>query len=414
MATNLITYRCTQCGKEFGTDRLHYLCDDCSRNYAPGMPLLGVLEAVFDYEAIAKAWKDNPDPLLFSAVDSKFYPPIPVGNTAFFSPALLQTRCPQLRNLWIKNDSLNPSGSYKDRASQLVVADAVQKGIDEIVCASTGNAASSLACIAASAGKKAVIFAPESAPLAKLIQIQVHGAELHKVQGTYDDAFKAALDYTATHECMCRNTGYHPLTVDGKKSAGLEIYIQNGFRVPQWIVIPVGDGVILTGIYKAFIDLQRAGIIDRLPKLLAVQAESSDAITNYWESGIYTDAVKPATIADSISVKTPALAHWAVKAIIDTNGKAIRISDSEIQQAQLELARYAGVFAEPSSAATLAGLKKAIDKGWIPASEGTTERETGTTKRDTEMTDRETGLREEQIVLLITGNGLKDPAAVKL
>jgi len=153
-------------------------------------------------------------------------------------------------------------------------------------------------------------------------------------------------------------------------------------------VIPVGDGVILTGIYKAFLDLQRAGITQNLPHLLCVQAESSDAITSYWETGNYHDAENPVTIADSIKVKTPALAHWSVKALIETDGKGIRVSDAEIQEAQLELAKYTGVFAEPSSSATLAGLKKAVNKRWL---------------KD-----------ENDIVLLITGHGLKDPGAVKL
>lgn len=381
MSCYLSHYRCTQCGKEYDTNTLHYLCDSCSKDYKPGMPLLGVLEAVFDYQAIARKWKQKPDPLLFSAVDPKYYPPLPVGNTPYFA-------YPHKPKLWIKFDGLNPSGSYKDRASQVVLADAMQKQVHEIVAASTGNAASSLACLAASVNKKAVIFAPAGAPPAKLIQILAHGAELHKVQGTYDDAFKAALEYTAQHDCMCRNTGYHPLTVDGKKSAGLEIFVQHGYKVPDWIVIPVGDGVILTGIYKAFLDLQRSGITDKLPKLLCVQAESSDAITSYWESGVYHDAVKPATIADSISVRTPALAHWAVLAIIESNGKALRVSESEISAAQLELARQAGVFAEPSSSATLAGYSKARALNWIKP--------------------------KDQTVLLITGHGLKDPQAVKL
>lgn len=385
MSCYLSNYRCIECGRKYAKDKLQYLCDDCSREYKPGMPLLGVLEAVFDYQKIAKRWKQKPDPLLFSAVDPKYYPPLPVGNTPFFRAQRLEQ--PGYK-LWLKFDGLNPSGSYKDRASQIVVADAAQKGIDEIVAASTGNAASSLACLAASVGKKAVIFAPQSAPPAKLIQIQAHGAILHKVKGSYDDAFKAALEYTHSHECMCRNTGYHPLTIDGKKSAGLEIYIENGFRVPDWIVIPVGDGVILTGIYKAFLDLQRAGIIDVLPKLLCVQAESSDAITSYWESGVYHDAIKPGTMADSISVTTPALAHWSVLALVETDGKAIRVSENEIQTAQLDLARKAGVFAEPSSSATLAGWNQAVNKGWIKP--------------------------KEQSVLLITGHGLKDPQAVKL
>lgn len=378
MANFLIAYRCIECGREFDPLQLNYLCPDCSRDYKPGMPLKGVLEAVFDYKKIAGKWKAKPDPLLFSAIDPKFYPPMPVGNTPLY----------KLSNLMLKLDSHNPSGSYKDRASQLVVADAIRKGINEIVAASTGNAASSLACLAASAGKKAVIFAPESAPPAKLIQIQAHGATLHKVKGSYDDAFKAALEYTHSHNCLCRNTGYHPLTVDGKKSSGLEIYLQCGNQVPDWIVVPVGDGVILTGIYKAFLDLQRAGITDRLPRLLCVQAESSDAITSYWETGVYHDAASPSTVADSISVKTPALAHWAVLALWETDGKAQRVSENEILSAQLELARNWGVFAEPSSSATLVGLKNAMQKGWIKP--------------------------KDKVVLMITGHGLKDPGAVKL
>ncbi|HNS84562.1 MAG TPA: pyridoxal-phosphate dependent enzyme [Candidatus Cloacimonas sp.] len=392
MKSYLLKYRCIECGKEFNSKELHYLCDECGRDYVPGIPLKGVLEAVFDYEEIGRRWKQKPDPLLFSAVNPKFYPPLPVGNTPFF-----RVRIPGLKSgetassdypIGIKFDGLNPSGSYKDRASQLVVADALQKGITEIVTASTGNAACSLACLGASAGLKVVIFAPQNAPPAKLIQIQVHNAELHKVDGSYDDAFIAALEYTKIHNCMCRNTGYHPLTIDGKKSAGIEIYIQNGYKVPDWIVIPVGDGVILTGIYKAFLDLQRAGITQNLPHLLCVQAESSDAITSYWETGNYHDAENPVTIADSIKVKTPALAHWSVKALIETDGKGIRVSDAEIQEAQLELAKYTGVFAEPSSSATWAGLKKTVTKRWVNA--------------------------DSDIVLLITGHGLKDPGAVKL
>lgn len=392
MKSYLSYYRCIECGKELDTQKLHYLCDECGRDYLPGMPLKGVLEAIFNYAEIGKKWQEKPDPLLFSAVNPEFYPPLPVGNTPFFRTEILGLESGEMKSsgypIGIKFDGLNPSGSYKDRATQLVVADALQKGITEIVTASTGNAACSLACLGASARLKIVIFAPESAPPAKLIQIQVHNAELHKVQGSYDDAFKAALEYAKTHNCMCRNTGYHPLTIDGKKSAGLEIYIQNSFKVPDWIIIPVGDGVILTGIYKAFVDLQRAGIIQNLPQLLGVQAESSDAITSYWETGTYKDAENPVTIADSIKVKTPALAHWAVKALKETNGKCIRVSDFEIQEAQLKLAAETGVFAEPSSAATLAGLQKAFARNWLNGN--------------------------EDIVLLITGHGLKDPKAVKL
>jgi len=258
----------------------------------------------------------------------------------------------------------NPSGSLKDRASELVVADANRLGIKEIVCASTGNAASSLACLCASMGKKAVIFAPKQAPQAKLVQIRVHGAELHLVAGTYDDAFAAALEYSAQNDCLNRNTAYNPFTIEGKKTAGLEIWRQLG-SVPDWIVVPVGDGVILAAIHKAFFDLLSCGIIEYLPKLLAVQAESSDAITSYWESSEYRDAANPMTIADSISVKAPSNAHGAVVALRESEGKAIRVHDDAILRDQKELARKTGVFAEPSAAATLSGLLGAIDNGWI-------------------------------------------------
>lgn len=378
-------FRCVDCGAEYALDEVRYLCPQCSRDYAPGVPLPGVLETVFDYPAIAAAWEDNPDPMLFSALDPDYYPPLPVGLTPFFEVDRLGREL-GLASLYLKNDGLNPSGSLKDRASELVVADAIRLGIGEIVCASTGNAASSLACLCASAGKKAVIFAPAAAPPAKLVQIQVHGATLHRVDGTYDDAFAQALDYSARHACLNRNTAYHPFTIEGKKTAGLDIWAQLG-EVPDWIVVPVGDGVILTAIHKAFTDLLRTGLTDRLPRLLAVQAESSDAITSYWETGSYADAVKPATIADSISVKTPSCARWAIRALKESDGRAVRVSDTAILHDQKELARKTGVFCEPSCAATLSGLKAAQQRGWIGP--------------------------EDSVVLLITGHGLKDIDAVK-
>lgn len=382
--THFSHWQCRSCGKTFARDEVRYLCPDCSRDYRPGIPLIGVLEAIFDYEEIAGKYRpemsQNELTELFSAVSPEHYPALPVGNTPFF-------RLNAPGEIWVKNDALNPSGSFKDRASQLVVSQANRLGIREIVCASTGNAASSLAAYSASAGIKAVIFAPASAPTAKLVQIKVHGAELHKVQGTYDDAFKSALDYSATHDCLNRNTAYHPLTIEGKKSSGLEIFVQNGHQVPDWIVIPVGDGVIISGIHKAFVDLQRAGITDRLPRLLAVQAERSDAITTYFESGKYADSINPATIADSISVTTPSNADWAVCAIRESSGTALRVSDTQISEAQRELAAKHGIFAEPSSAATFAGYQLALAKDLVnPA---------------------------EQVVLLITGHGLKDIGSVK-
>jgi threonine synthase len=383
----LTHYRCTQCGKEYKRDEVRYLCPVCSVDYKVGIPLKGALEAIFDYEAIAAGWKQSPDPELFSAVEPLYYPELPVGNTPLFRSNRLALEI-GLADVLIKNDGLNPSGSLKDRASHLMVAEAIRLKEKKVVTASTGNAACALSALCASAGLEAVIFAPKSAPPAKLIQIKVHGAKLIPVDGTYDDAFAVSLDYTATEGGLNRNTGYHPLTIEGKKSVGMEIFVQNSFNVPDWIVVPVGDGVILTAVHKAFLDLQRAGLVSRLPHLLSVQAESSDAITRYFASGTYSDAERPVTIADSIKVRTPSLAHWAVQALIESNGACVLVTDDEIRQAQLLLAQTTGVFAEPAAASTLAGLIRAKEQHIL--------------------------CRMDQVVLLVSGHGLKDTGAVKI
>lgn len=388
----LTGFRCLDCGKDYAPDAVRYLCPTCSADYHAGMPLKGILEALFDYAAIAATWQNEQSACqqenmhrlcdLLSPVDKEYYPNLPVGYTP-----LIESRALAGEPLQLKFDGVNPSGSYKDRASHLVVAEARRLGIKQIVCASTGNAACSTAALCAAAGLDAVIFAPQSAPAAKLVQIRVHGAMLHKVEGTYDDAFAAALDYAADHECLCRNTAYHPYTIEGKKTAGLELWLQLG-RVPDYIFIPTGDGVILAGIFKAFTDLQRCGLIDRLPVLIAAQAESSDAITSYHETGTYHDAMRPVTIADSISVRTPSAAHLAHKALTETKGFGIRVTDAEIRAAQRVLAQRTGIFCEPSSAATLAALYRAKEQGKL--------------------------VQGASIVLMLTGHGLKDIQAVAL
>lgn len=383
----LTHYQCTLCGARYQRDEVRYLCPVCSADFKPGMPLKGVLEAIFDYEAIAKQWASNPDIDLFSAVEPEFYPELPVGNTPFFRSNRLAQSI-GLMDVLIKNDGLNPTASLKDRASFLMVAEAIRLKEKRIVTASTGNAAVALSALCASAGIEAVIFVPKTAPPAKLTQIRVHGAQLIMVDGTYDDAFAQSLEYTAKYGVLNRNTGYHPLTIEGKKTVGLEIYLQNNGNVPDWIVVPTGDGVILAGVHKAFVDLQRAGIITLLPHLLAVQAESSDAVYRYWKTGVYSDAIQPKTCADSISVTTPSNADWAVCSIRETEGAVVLVTDEEIHSAQKLLATTAGVFAEPASAAGLAGLQKAIESHIL--------------------------CRRDQVVLLITGHGLKDISAVKL
>ncbi len=375
-------YKCGTCGKRYRREEVRYLCPSCARDYRPGIPLVGVLTAEFDYAAIRKQFKKaTPDWNLFSAVESRFYPAYAMGMTPFFRSAALGDER-GFRNVWIKNDGLNPSGSLKDRASFLVVAEANRLGEETVVAASTGNAASALAAVCAAAGKRALIFVPESAPKAKLAQMLLYGARVAPVKGSYDDAFRLSLEYTAAKGGLNRNTAYHPLTIEGKKTVGLEIWQQNGWRAPDAIIVPVGDGVIIYSVYKAFHDLKSAGLISRLPQLVCAQAKNSSAIHHYVTTGKYRNARHPATIADSISVSIPSNAHLARKAVLESNGFSLTVTDREILAAQQTLARKTGVFAEPAAAATVAALKK-IQAATLLGP-------------------------QKQIVLLITGHGLKD------
>jgi threonine synthase len=375
-------YQCSNCGKRYQRDEVRYLCPLCARDYRPGIPLLGVLSAQFDYTVIRKKFnKFKPDWNLFSAVEEEFFPPIPVGNTPFFQTAALGNKL-GFDNVWIKNDGLNPSASLKDRASFLVVAEANRLKETTIVAASTGNAASALAAVSAASGKRALIFVPQNAPKAKLVQMILYGATVVPVKGTYDDAFRLSLEYTAKRGGLNRNTAYHPLTIEGKKTVGLETWQQNNWRVPDAILVPTGDGVIISGVHKAFCDLKAAGLTSRLPRLICVQAEKSNAIHHYLESGIYENAANPNTVADSISVSIPSNAHMARKAVVESGGFSITVSDDEILAGQQTLAAKTGVFAEPACSAVVAALKKL-------------------------RMSKRLG-RKEQIVLLITGHGLKD------
>jgi threonine synthase len=213
----------------------------------------------------------------------------------------------------------------------------------------------------------------------------LYGATMIPVRGTYDDAFRLSLEYTAKRGGLNRNTAYHPLTIEGKKTVGLEIWQQNDWKVPDAILVPVGDGVILSAVHKAFCDLQAAGLISELPRLICVQAEKSNAIHHFIESGVYRNAAEPQTVADSISVSIPSNAHMARTAVLDSSGFSITVSDGEILEAQRLLAVRTGVFAEPASSAVVAALRKLRETRQIA--------------------------RKDQVVLLITGHGLKDVEA---
>ena len=353
------------------------LCPECSSTHKSGQPLNGVLEV-----ELSGTLESN-DPLEFLPVEGQYFPAIPVGNTPLWQPEKLQ-KIYGFPELYLKDDGVNPTGSLKDRASFLVAAFARKHGIREVVVASTGNAGSSMAGVGAAAGLKVKLFLPKTAPQAKMIQALQYGADLVLADKNYDQAFSLSLEYSNTRGGMNRNTAYNPMTIEGKKTVSIEIFKQLK-KAPDHVFVSVGDGVIMSGVYKGFRDLLQLGRIDKIPVVHAVQASGSDAICRAMESGDFDgQAESPVraakTVADSISVDTPSNGHLALKNLKAFGGHCFTVTDEEILCAQKELSSTCGLFSEPAAATAYAGFlkqKAALDSN-------------------------------ETCVVLLTGNGLKD------
>jgi len=397
-----IGYRCSLCNAEYLPGQVTYTCPKDGGN----------LDVVLDYNALRQ--KFQPEDLTCRCEDSlwRYLPLLPVpdpggegtplraaGWTPVFSLSRLAEKL-NLRNLWLKDESRNPTASFKDRASAVVVARAREIGAETLVTASTGNAGAALAGMSAAIGQKAVIFAPKSAPPAKVAQLLVYGARVLLVDGSYDDAFDLTIKAADEFGWYCRNTGYNPFTAEGKKTAAFEIWewarseirdsrIDNrdssqltNLESRITIFVSVGDGNIISGLHKGFKDLHALGWLDQIPRLIGVQAEGSAAIANAFFAG--TERITPVsakTLADSISVDLPRDGVRAVRASRQTGGSYTTVSDREILDAIAELGKV-GIFAEPAGAAAYAGLVKAVEQGIVS--------------------------EEDPILVLNTGFGLKD------
>lgn len=261
-----------------------------------------------------------------------------------------------------------------------MAAFATKFGLNEIVLASTGNAGSSMSGVGAAAGLKVKLYLPKTAPTAKLVQALQYGAELVKVNGTYDEAYELSMEWCRKEGGLSRNTAHNPMTIEGKKTVALEIFRQMGHRVPDHVFVPVGDGVIIGGVYKGFRDLVDLGLAEKVPTVHGVQAEGSCALSRAVENRGFTPPVPSDTLADSISVDVPKGGYYALKQILKYGGRAFTVSDREIIDAQKDLSTWTGLFVEPAAAASYAGYLKV----------------------------RESIPREESVVLLVTGSGLKD------
>ena len=369
-----------------------FLCPACGGN----------LDITYDYAAAAnelggKFPEGRQDLFRFAALLPLKQPrspfPLRVGGTPLY-PAPRLGELTGVPSLYLKDDTLNPSASFKDRASAVAIARALDIGASVISVASTGNAGSSLACLTAATGLSAVIFVPASAPVAKLTQMLAFGARVLAVRGSYDDAFDLCQAASDEFGWFNRSNGYNPYTREGKKTCAYEIWQDLGGRVPDRVVVPAGDGNILSAIWKGWRDLQAVGLIDHLPKIDCAQSDVSAAISDTvrrirtssnpavdW-STVEVQEVKASTIADSISVDLPRDGLAAVKAVIQSGGEAVTVPDREILAAIPEMASTTGVFPEPAAATPWAAVKRMA--------------------REHQIT------KDELFVCIVTGSGLKD------
>lgn len=378
--------RCIGCKTLYSSTEVEYTCPKCGNTD-------GILEVIYNYEKLKttvskKAFLSDNDfsvwrySALLPVEKNLPFQRLRVGWTPLYKAHRLGKQL-GLNNLYVKDDGINPTSSFKDRASIIGVARAVEKGQDTIACASTGNAASSLAGAAACAGLKSYIFVPATAPVAKITQLLIYGANVFLVDGSYDQAYDLCSQAVEEYGWYNRNCAVNPYLIEGKKTAGLEICEQLDWDVPDRVFMSVGDGCSIAGVWKGFKEMMHIGITDKTPGLVGIQAEGSKHLVEAFIGG--TEKIPyypPNTIADSISVGVPRNGIKALRAVRESGGLMMSVSDDDILNAMKVLARTTGVFGEPAAAAALAGLIKMVARGELDP--------------------------DERIVVCITGNGLKD------
>ena len=381
--SNVTGAKCTICGRITPAEPETTTCPHCG----------GILDIEYDYDYIRSSIAKNPmnerngrtmwrymEFLPVEGIGDR--PRLRVGGSPLYRADALGSLL-GIRDLWIKDDGQNPTASLKDRASAMAVVKAEEAGRMTIACSSTGNAASSLAGNAAAAGLSTYIFVPSRAPKGKVAQLMMFGATVILVEGSYEDTFRISAEAIDRWGWYNRNAAINPYLMEGKKTVSLEIAEQLSFKVPDYVAVSVGDGCTIGGVWKGFKDLYGAGLIDRLPRIISVQASGCCPINTAAAAGTMEWVPQEEnTLADSIAVGVPRNPVKALRAIRESDGVVVNVSDEEIMEAMRLLGAHAGVFAEPAGAAGTAGLKKAVELGLIE--------------------------KNASVVSIVTGNGLKD------
>ncbi len=382
---------CIKCGAKYDIDEIVYFCKKCR----------DILEIKIDFDELSETlktseWKKTP----ISVWRYKDFMPIHEaarvvtlneGGTGLHRSNRLGDEL-GLKNLYVKNEGENPTGSFKDRGMTVGVTKATELGAIHVICASTGNTSASLAAYAARAGLKCTVLIPSGKiAYGKLSQAMIHGAKVLQVRGNFDQALEFVLELAEKHNSIYLLNSINPFRIEGQKSLGYEICEQLNNEAPDRVIVPVGNAGNISAIWKGFTEFHKLGFIKSLPKMTGIQAVGSapivQAIKN--NSDEITPVPNPETVATAIRIGAPVSWRKAVNAIRDSFGTAETVTDDEILDAQKLLARVEGIFVEPASASSIAGLKKLVSMGVID--------------------------RDERIVCVTTGHGLKDPdTAVKM
>jgi len=376
---------CINCRTKYDVNEIVYFCKKCG----------DILEIKIDFNDITEnikdgEWKKTP----LSVWRYRDFMPIHEatklvtlneGGTGLHRSARL---CAELglTNLWVKNEGENPTGSFKDRGMTVGVTKAVELGARHVICASTGNTSASLAAYAARAGIKCTVLIPSGKiAYGKLSQAMIHGAKVLQIRGNFDEALEFVLKLAEKHKSIYLLNSINPFRIEGQKSLGYEICEQLNNEAPDRIIIPVGNAGNISAVWKGLTEFYKLGYINKLPKMTGIQASGSAPIAHMIKDNRnqITPIENPETIATAIRIGAPVSWKKAVNAIRESHGTAETVTDEEILEAQMMLARVEGIFVEPASASSIAGLMKLVKKGVIQ--------------------------KDERIVCVTTGHGLKDP-----
>jgi threonine synthase len=378
--------RCVSCNKEFDLRGVIYTCDRCGEK----------LDVIYDYEAMKNSIDKGELERRHGSSTLKYREFLPIFDDGKV-PSLGEGGTPLVQcqrlgaelgldELYAKDETRNPTGVFKDRATVLAANKALEFGRKIVAIASTGNAAASLSAYAAKARLRCNVFVPESTPIGKVSQSIAYGANIVQVKGNYDQAYDLVVEACKVFDWYNCNPATNPFRTEGKKTTAYEICEQFNWKPPEWVIVPIGNGCNLAGVWKGFKEFYEFGFISEKPRMVGIQpAGSSPLVTAFKQKKDSFEPVTPTTLAGALAVGKPRNFIKAIKSLRESDGVAESVTDDEILEAQSILARAEGIFGEPGGVAPIAGMIRLVRDGAID--------------------------RHDRVCCVVTGNGLKDPEA---